>query len=50
MPGIIKIKDSMYITETVTNAYISDIFYVVRFEGLMRVEVFQMPYGLVDMN
>jgi len=50
MPGIIKITDSMSITETVINAYISDIFCDVRFEGLMTVEVFQMSCGLVDMN
>jgi hypothetical protein len=31
MPGIIKIKDSMYITETDINAYIPDIFCDVRF-------------------
>lgn len=40
----------MSITETVINAYISDIFCDVRFEGLMTVEVFQMSCGLVDMN
>ena len=47
MPGIIKIKDSMYITETSIHASISDIFCDVRFEGLMTVEVFQISCHVV---